>query len=595
MTALLLALAILGGGTPGLECALVVPQPGDLKLADYSVVHDNARGVTLVSRLRPETVQALFDGTLARFVVAGSTALGGGTAQLRLPLSSGELTYVALRDGRPVSQTVLDPTAVNVEARGEASGEGVDLELSFRVVQLAGQENIASLQNAPLGKPTFAERNVGVRATVAFDQPVLVLLESAAEVESLDHGLEMTFRRRIGSRTVESLSPLLGVVVRLVPPGAGAAWRNVQPPLAPVGMVRVAGEVERPGSLIYRFGMQASEVLAATGVRPGAARVSVARQNAQGGVERYQQGLPGGRDDFVLQSRDVIEVQSAAPPATAPGMPAVRAEGMGGGGGMGGAGARGDRGGTMGERGAPGERGPQGMPGAPGAQIEGGAAAQMQQWNQGASRLARSMPLDELRSVAPAAARAATSAVAVRARVQRDGGWRELLLAGTIVSPDGLVVTTPATTLEGAEGLRAVLPGGAEVPLESVGVDSTGLLLALRLPAGRYDALSPGKGEPPLGAALVVMGNPYGLLRSVTVTFLGGPRRDLPGAPGMGVQLDGSLAMGNSGGPVVDLDGRLVGLAYGQLRAEEQGPAVSFAASADLLRQFLNELRKPAK
>ena len=99
---------------PQLECAVFVPNLGDLGLAGSNVLHDAENRVTIVSRVGPEAMVRLFDGTAGRFVVAGVTDLARDPAALRLPLAAGELSYVALRDGRERQMTVLNPAAVRI-------------------------------------------------------------------------------------------------------------------------------------------------------------------------------------------------------------------------------------------------------------------------------------------------------------------------------------------------------------------------------------------------------------------------------------------------------------------------------------------------
>lgn len=581
MSAWLLALAVTLAGGMQLECALVIPTPGDLALTSRNLVHDATHGVTVASPLDDDTIEALFDGRSARFVVAGAAPLSGEPSRMRLPLASGELVYLALRDGRPTTHRVLDPAAVTVEARWEPAPDGSRLSLRLEVVQLAAQQRYDEQANVSVGEPAFARRAVEVQLPVEPDRPVLLLLESAAEARVGEQNLELTFRRRVGSQTIESMAPLLGLVVRVVPEGAPLRFERVTPPVAPPGMVKVVGDVPQPGSFTYRDGLRSTDVLADLGLPDPATGLEVTRLRADGGIERIQVDAATAARGFPLQGRDVITVQRTSQPTAgvrraeerqleeiAPAAPA-----RAGGGGM---------------SGAPGLRGPQGSAG---PQPAGTAATPLAEQT---ARSGYSLPwsLEELRRVAPAAARGSAAAVALRARVQRDGQERELLMAGTIVSADGLLVTAPAGALDGAEDVRALLENGSEWPCRRIATDPTGALLALRIPTTDLTALPLAEIPPEVGAPLVVIGHPYGLLRSVTVTVRGGPPREVPAAPGATLQLDGALAFGNSGGPVVDLEGRLVGIAYGTLRAAEPGPSISFAVPAERLRAFLESLRQ---
>jgi S1-C subfamily serine protease len=197
------------------------------------------------------------------------------------------------------------------------------------------------------------------------------------------------------------------------------------------------------------------------------------------------------------------------------------------------------------------------------------------------------MTLDELSQVSPVAAQAARCVVSLRGQAADGDGKREVLLSGTLVGPDSLVVSAPRAVVDGLTHLRAQLADGREVNCARVS-GASGPLAVLRLtlngqPVKDLPYLTTLTTLPPPGTPLVVLGNPYGLARSVTVTLVGGPRRKLAAAPGAELQLDGPLAAGNSGGPVVDLQGRLVGIAYGTVEASEPGPVVSLAVPGDVI------------
>jgi S1-C subfamily serine protease len=72
------------------------------------------------------------------------------------------------------------------------------------------------------------------------------------------------------------------------------------------------------------------------------------------------------------------------------------------------------------------------------------------------------------------------------------------------------------------------------------------------------------KRDPPVGTPVVAIGNPFGFSGSVSAGILSGEDRTLPAANGFSIpdaiQTDAAVNPGNSGGPIVDLDGKLVGV-----------------------------------
>ncbi len=569
MISALLACLLVAGGPAGetLEAALFVPNPGGVTVSGGTVLQDATHGVTLLPDVPPDRIAAFFDGTDGRYLVSAAAALDRDPVQMRLPLSAGELSYVGLRDGRPQTFTVANPAAVNVGARRVEEQAG-RLALTFEVVQLEAQREVPGATPETGGTPVFSRRRFEVEQTLGYQRPLVVLLATDAELQIGGRRLEVTFRRQVGRQWVEAPAPLLGVVLRLAPPGAGLRYDRVQAPVAPPGNIAVLGAAARPGQYVYEPGQKASQVLGQAGVE-AETRIEVARLKPDGGIDRFE--LPnapaaGGPDDFELQERDQLVVAPDRRQA-APAKPGPAGESK-----------------AMTAQGAEPPR--EAAPPAP-APAPAGTNAQVQ------ARPGGWMPLETLQRVAPAAARAAESVVALTGRLTRDGRRAEILMAGTVVSADGLVLTAPASALAGVEEWRAQTTEGREVACERVGVDATGALLALRLATGGLTPVRLAAHLPEPGTPVVVMGHPYGLLRSLTVTVIGGPPRHLPALPGVELQLDGALASGNSGGPVVGLDGRLVGLAYGTIRADEPGPAIGLAVPAHVIETFLRAVQSP--
>lgn len=136
--------------------------------------------------------------------------------------------------------------------------------------------------------------------------------------------------------------------------------------------------------------------------------------------------------------------------------------------------------------------------------------------------------------------------------------------SGIIWSADGLVVTVDHA-IEVEEGITVDLPDGREVPARIVGRDPGSDIALLRVQAGGQ---APGElvvsGQTRIGSLVLAVGRPAGARLSASmgiVTAQSGPWRTWRGGLlDSLIQTDVSLYPGFSGGPTVDVDGRILGL-----------------------------------
>ncbi|MFP4626007.1 MAG: S1C family serine protease [Natronomonas sp.] len=113
-------------------------------------------------------------------------------------------------------------------------------------------------------------------------------------------------------------------------------------------------------------------------------------------------------------------------------------------------------------------------------------------------------------------------------------------------------------------------------------------VLSTALP-GYADDLSFVDELPPIGTEVLALGSPFGLESSVSLGIISGRNRSLPSPTGFSipntVQTDAGLEPGNSGGPLLTLDGDVAGVAVAAV-----GSNVGFAVSPLLARRILPEL-----
>jgi serine protease Do len=124
-------------------------------------------------------------------------------------------------------------------------------------------------------------------------------------------------------------------------------------------------------------------------------------------------------------------------------------------------------------------------------------------------------------------------------------------------------ILTNAHNLHGDE-VTITFADGRNADATVVGVDADGDLAVLEAPTEGATALDLGADAPGVGAPVVALGNPNGHGPRITFGFVSGTGRSFRGPRGRrvagAVEHTAPLMPGSSGGPVVDLEGRLLGI-----------------------------------
>jgi S1-C subfamily serine protease len=173
--------------------------------------------------------------------------------------------------------------------------------------------------------------------------------------------------------------------------------------------------------------------------------------------------------------------------------------------------------------------------------------------------------------------------------------------SGFVVDEDGTILTN-AHVVEGSEDVTVSFEeGGDPVDAEVKGRDPSTDLAALKVDPDDVKKLDPiplgDSSSVEVGDPVVAIGNPFGFTRTVTTGIVSALQREIEAPNGFSIpdviQTDASINPGNSGGPLLDAQGRVIGINSQIATGGGSGSVgIGFAIPVDTAKKLLPRLRE---
>jgi serine protease Do len=168
--------------------------------------------------------------------------------------------------------------------------------------------------------------------------------------------------------------------------------------------------------------------------------------------------------------------------------------------------------------------------------------------------------------------------------------------SGFIIDPSGIVLTN-AHVVDGADNVNVKLTDKREFTAKVLGVDKTTDIAVLKIDAKNLPAVKTGDpAQTKVGSWVVAIGQPFGFENTVTSGIVSAKSRALPEDSYVRfIQTDAAVNPGNSGGPLFNLKGEVIGINSQIFSRTGGSQGLAFAIPIDVAMQVEQQIVKHGK
>ncbi|SOE17549.1 serine protease Do [Hoeflea halophila] len=167
--------------------------------------------------------------------------------------------------------------------------------------------------------------------------------------------------------------------------------------------------------------------------------------------------------------------------------------------------------------------------------------------------------------------------------------------SGFVIDAEEGIIVTNNHVIDGADDIEVNFADGSKLKAELVGADSKTDLAVLKVepvkpltevPLGKSDVIR-------IGDWVMAIGNPFGLGGTVTVGIISARGRDINSGPYDNfIQTDAAINRGNSGGPLFNMNGEVIGINTAIISPSGGSIGIGFAVPTELAVNVIDQLRE---